>query len=228
MIVQAAVNAGATSIAYTYTEPTIFYELTYETAVLAREQGLKNIFVTSGYICEAPLRKLATVLDAVDVDLKFFKEQSYRRVSRVRMQPILEAIRLYRELGVWLEVTTLVIPGINDSDEELDNIAEFVHSVGAEIPWHVSQFHPAYKMLDRPITPLKTLRRAADSGRAAGLRYVYQGNAPGEDTQNTYCYNCNALLIGRHGYLMRGNRILHGRCPDCGTSIDGIGMSADK
>jgi len=227
-IVEAALAAGATSIAYTYTEPTIFYELAYDTAVLAREQGLKNIFVTSGYISEAPLRELATVLDAANVDLKFFKEKSYRRISRVRMQPILEAIRLYHELGVWLEVTTLVIPGVNDSDEELKAIAEFVHSVGVEVPWHVSQFYPAYKMLDRPVTPTKTLRRAGDIGRAAGLRYVYEGNVPGEKGENTYCYNCDSLLIDRYGFYVRSNRIRGGRCPECGVPIDGIGMAPDR
>ncbi|MEJ2406822.1 MAG: radical SAM protein, partial [Candidatus Thiodiazotropha sp.] len=142
-IVEAALTAGATSIAYTYTEPTIFYELAYDTAVLAREQGLKNIFVTSGYISEAPLRELATVLDAANVDIKFFKEESYRHISRVRMQPILDAIRLYHELGVWIELTTLVIPGLNDTEEELQAIADFVRSVGVEVPWHVSQFYPA-------------------------------------------------------------------------------------
>ena len=226
-IVEAALAAGASSIAYTYTEPTIFYELAYDTAVLAREQGLKNIFVTSGYINEAPLRELATVLDAANVDIKFFKEESYRHISRVRMQPILDAIRLYHELGVWLEVTTLVIPGINDSDEELKAIAEFVCSVGEEVPWHVSQFYPAYKMLDRPVTPMETLHRAGDIGRTAGLRYVYEGNVPGERGENTYCYNCNALLIDRYGFYVRANRIRNGRCPDCGAMIDGIGMGAE-
>ena len=224
-IIEAALAAGATSIAYTYTEPTIFYELAYDTAVLAREHGLKNIFVTSGYINEAPLRELATVLDSVNVDLKYFKEESYRHISRVRMQPILDAIRLYHELGVWVEVTTLVIPGVNDSDEELKEIAEFVHSVGVEVPWHVSQFYPAHKMLDRPVTPMETLRRAGDLGRAAGLRYVYEGNVPGEKGENTYCYKCNSLLIDRYGFYVRTNRIRDGACPDCGTSIDGIGMS---
>lgn len=227
-IVEAALAAGASSIAYTYTEPTIFYELAYDTAVLAREQGLKNIFVTSGYISEAPLRKLATVLDAANVDIKFFKEESYRHISRVRMQPILDAIRLYYDLGVWLELTTLVIPGINDSDEELEAIAEFVHSVGAEVPWHVSQFYPAYKMLDVPITPLETLRRAARIGRAVGLRYVYEGNVPGEKGEDTYCYHCNALLIDRYGFHVRTNRIHDGRCPECGAVIDGIGMSSRR
>jgi pyruvate formate lyase activating enzyme len=227
-IVEAALEAGATSIAYTYTEPTIFYELAYETAVLARENGLKNIFVTSGYISEAPLRELATVLDAANIDLKFFNEQSYRRISRVRMQPILDAIRLYHELGVWVEVTTLVIPGVNDSDEELNAIAEFVHSVAAEVPWHISQFYPAHKMLDRPVTPVETLRRAGEIGRSAGLRYVYEGNVPGEKGENTYCHRCNALLIDRYGFHVRSNRISAGSCPDCGVPIDGIGMSANS
>jgi pyruvate formate lyase activating enzyme len=227
-IVNAALSAGATAIAYTYTEPTIFYELAYDTAVLARKQGLKNIFVTSGYISEAPLRELVTVLDAVNVDIKFFKEESYRHTSRVRMQPILDAIRLYHELEVWLEVTTLVIPGINDSDAELKAIADFVYSVGREVPWHVSQFFPAYKMHDVPVTPLETLRRAGEIGRAAGLRYVYEGNVPGEPGEDTQCWQCGALLIDRYGFHVRANRIRAGCCPDCGAAIDGIGMSTDE
>lgn len=227
-LIEAALTAGASSVAYTYTEPTIFYELAYDTGVLATQRGLKNIFVTSGYINEAPLRELATVLDAANIDLKYFKEESYRRISRVRMQPILDAIRLYHELGVWVEVTTLVIPGVNDSDEELKDIAEFVRSVGVEVPWHVSQFYPAHKMLDRPVTPTETLRRAGDIGRAAGLRYVYEGNVPGEKGENTYCYECDALLIDRYGFYVRANRIRGEHCPDCGASIDGVGMSANR
>ena len=225
VIVGAALASGSTSIAYTYTEPTIFYELAYDTALLARKQGLKNIFVTSGQIDAAPLRELATVLDAANIDLKYFKEQSYQRISGVHMQPILDAIRLYRGLGLWVEVTTLVIPGVNDSDEELKAIAEFVCSVGAEIPWHVSQFHPTYKMLDRPITPLETLQRAGRIGRAAGLRYVYEGNVPGVKGEDTFCCHCGALLIDRYGFHVQSNRIRNGCCPDCGASIDGVGMS---
>jgi pyruvate formate lyase activating enzyme len=227
-IVEAALTAGATSIAYTYTEPTIFYELAYDTAVLAREQGLKNIFVTSGYISEEPLRELATVLDAANVDIKFFKEESYRHISRVRMQPILDAIRLYHELGVWIELTTLVIPGLNDTEEELQAIADFVRSVGVEVPWHVSQFYPAYKMRDVPVTPLETLRRAGEIGRAAGLRYVYEGNVPGEPGEDTNCWQCGALLIDRYGFHVRANRIHNGCCPDCGAAVDGIGMNQDE
>ncbi len=223
-IVDAALWSGASSIAYTYTEPTSFYELAYDTAVLARARGLKNVFVTNGFINEAPLRQIATVLDGVNVDLKFFKDENYRRISGARLQPILEAIRLYRQLGVWVEVTTLLIPGLNDSEDELQRMAAFVYSVGAEVPWHVTQFYPAYKMLDRPPTPLPTLRRARQIGLAAGLRYVYEGNVPGEGGENTYCYACKALLIQRYGFYLRNNRIRRSQCPDCGASIDGVAM----
>ena len=227
-IVKQALATGCGSIAYTYTEPTIFYELAYDTAVLAREHGLKNLFVTNGFTSAAPLRKLATVLDAANVDLKFFKPESYRKISRARLEPILDAIRLYRELGVWIEVTTLVIPGINDSDAELTGIAEFVRSVGPDVPWHVSQFYPGWKMLDRPVTPTATLRRAADIGRKAGLRYVYEGNVPGEPGESTYCYKCQTLLIDRFGFFVRKNVIVKSCCPNCGTRIDGVGMSRDE
>jgi pyruvate formate lyase activating enzyme len=225
-IVQAALASGCQSISYTFIEPTIFYELAFDTAVLARKQGLMNNFVSNGFISEAPVRELATVLDAINVDLKFFRDESYRRISRARLQPILDAIELYHELGVWTEVTTLVIPGLNDSDEELRQIAEYVRSVGAEVPWHVTAFYPAYEMRDRPPTDVATLRRAREIGLAAGLRYVYEGNRPGEGGENTYCYQCGALLIERYGFAIRQNRIgADACCPDCGTSIDGLGMA---
>jgi pyruvate formate lyase activating enzyme len=224
-IVHAALASGCSSISYTFTEPTIFYELAFDTAVLARQRGLMNNFVSNGFISEAPLRELATVLDAVNVDLKFFKEESYRHVSRARLQPVLDAIRLYHQLGVWVEVTTLVIPGLNDSDQELTQIAEFICSVGEEIPWHVTRFFPAYQLLDRPPTEVATLRRAGEIGRAAGLRYVYQGNVPGDGGENTRCYRCQALLVERYGFAVRQNRIHNNQCPDCGMKVDGLGMS---
>jgi pyruvate formate lyase activating enzyme len=225
-LVEAAIKTGCRSMSYTFIEPTIFYELAFDTAVLARERGLKNNFVTNGFIGQAALRELATVLDAANIDLKFFKEETYRRISRARLQPILDAIRLYHELGVWIEVTTLVIPGINDSDDELTSIAEFVRSVGPEVPWHVSAFFPAYKMTETPSTTVATLRRARDIGLAAGLRYVYEGNVPGEGGENTICYKCKTLLVERYGFFVRSNRIHEGRCPECGTQVDGIAMSA--
>lgn len=228
-IVQTALETGCISISYTFTEPTIFYELAYDTAVLAREKGLMNNFVSNGFISEAPLRELAQVLDGINVDLKFFREESYRHVSRGRLQPILDAIRLYHELGVWVEVTTLVIPRLNDSDEELQQIAGFIRSVGEDIPWHVTAFYPTYQMQDRPCTDVTTLRRAREIGLAEGLRYVYEGNVPGEGGENTYCYHCKALLIERYGFAVRQNRIREDSCcPDCGARIDGLGMSGAK
>lgn len=227
-IVTAALASGCQSVSYTYTEPTIFYELAYDTAVLAHERGLKNNFVTNGYINPAPLRQLATVLDAANVDLKFFSEESYRRISRARLGPILDAIRLYHELGVWVEVTTLVVPGLNDSDAELKAIAEFICGVSPAIPWHVSRFYPAWHMLDRPVTDAATLRRAREIGLKAGLKYVYEGNIPGEGGENTVCPNCGQLLIERYGFHVRQNRIRNGRCPECGEVIDGVGMSAES
>jgi pyruvate formate lyase activating enzyme len=225
-IVDLARGTGSRSIAYTYTEPTIFYELAYDTAALARAEGLKNIFVTNGFISEAPLREIARLLDAANVDLKFFRPESYRRIARARLEPVLAAIRLYRELGVWVEVTTLVIPGVNDSDEELRGIATFLSSIGQDVPWHVSLFYPAYKMTDRPPTPVATLRRAAEIGRQAGLRHVYEGNVPGGEGEDTRCHACKTLLIARSGFGILENRIANDRCPACGARVSGVGMSA--
>jgi len=227
-IVDGAVATGCKSIAYTYTEPTVFYELVYDTALLARNRGLKNVIVTNGFTGREALCELATVLDAANIDLKFFKPWSYAHISRARLDPILEAIRLYHDLGVWLEITTLIIPGVNDSDEELGGIADFVASIGPQIPWHVSRFYPAYKMLARQVTPIEALRRAAEIGRTAGLRYVYEGNVPGGQGENTYCYQCKALLIERYGFRVRKNRLSQGCCPDCGAKADGIAMSPEE
>ena len=129
-----------------------------------------------------------------------------------------------KELGIWLEVTTLIIPGLNDSEQELRNIARFVKSIGQEVPWHVTQFYPAYKLMDRPPTPIATLRQARDIGIKEGLRYVYEGNVPGEGGENTYCYGCGAILIERHGLILMRNRLQNGRCRECGVKIDGVGI----
>jgi pyruvate formate lyase activating enzyme len=221
-IVRSAKRVGARTIAYTYTEPTIFFELALDTATLAREQGLRNVFVSNGFVCEAPLRRLAGVLDAVNVDLKSLRDETYRHTCRARLAPILDAIRLYHELGVWTEVTTLIVPGLNDSDEELGQIADFIVSVDPAIPWHVSQFYPAWKMMDTPVTPIATLRRAREIGTRAGLRFVYEGNVPGSGSESTSCPSCGEMLIERYGLTMLSNRIESGACPNCGESIEGI------
>ena len=220
-IVEKAKRYGCRSIAYTYTEPTVFFEYAYETAKLASKEGIKNVFVTNGYITEEALRELAPYLDAANIDLKGFSEEFYRKVCGARLEPVLESIKLHRELGIWVEVTTLVIPTLNDSEEVLRGIAEFISGVGEDIPWHVSRFYPAYKLIDLPPTPLETLRKAREIGLEAGLKYVYQGNVPGEG-ESTYCHECGELLIQRYGYQVLLNKIEDSRCPYCGADIAGV------
>ncbi len=221
-VVTAAKNAGCETIAYTYTEPTIFYEFAYDTAVLARKQGIKNVFVSNGYMSSEAARQIAPYLDAINVDLKAFTDKFYKEICGARLEPVLETIRLMKSLGVWLEVTTLVIPGLNDGEQELHDIACFIESMGPEIPWHVSHFYPAYKLLDYPSTPVNTLRRAREIGLAEGLRYVYEGNVPGEGGENTYCYACSTPVIKRYGLTLKRNRLQDGKCPECGAQIDGL------
>ena len=220
-IVAAARQNGCRTIAYTYTEPTIFFEFAYDTARLARKEGICNVFVSNGYITEEAIRTLAPYLDAVNVDLKG-SEDMYRKICGGHLQPVLDAIKLYKSLGVWVEATTLVIPTLNDSEEEFRGIAEFIKSVGVDVPWHISQFYPAYKLPDLPPTPVTTLRKAREIGLDVGLRYVYEGNVPGEGGENTYCYQCGELLIRRYGFQILENKIRDSRCPKCGAKIDGI------
>ncbi|RJS70370.1 AmmeMemoRadiSam system radical SAM enzyme [Methanophagales archaeon] len=220
-IVAAARQYGCRTIAYTYTEPTIFFEFAYDTARLARKEGIYNVFVSNGYITEEAIRTLAPYLDAVNVDLKG-SEDLYRKICGGHLQPVLDAIKLYKSLGVWVEATTLVIPTLNDSEEEFRWIAEFIKSVGVDVPWHISQFYPAYKLPDLPPTPVTTLRKAREIGLDIGLRYVYEGNVPGEGGENTYCYQCGELLIRRYGFQILENKIRDSRCPKCGAKIDGI------
>jgi pyruvate formate lyase activating enzyme len=180
-IVEATKHYRCRSIAYTYTEPTIFFEYAYETAKIAKKKGIKNIFVTNGYITEEALRVMAPYLDAANIDLKSidlksFKDEFYRKVCGARLIPVLNAIKLYKELGIWIEITTLIIPTMNDSIKELREIAKFILSVGEEIPWHVSRFFPTYKLKDLPPTPVETLRNARKIGLKVGLRHVYLGN----------------------------------------------------
>jgi pyruvate formate lyase activating enzyme len=220
-IVDAAVYNNCESISYTYTEPTIFFEFAFDCARLAREKGVKNFFVSNGYTGPDAVRLIAPFLDANNIDLKG-SDKFYREICGARLAPVKETIRLMKELGVWVEVTTLVIPDLNDSEKDLTDIAEFICSVSPGIPWHVSQFYPTYKLMDKPRTPVETLRGACDIGRRAGLKYVYVGNVPGEEGENTCCPSCEELLIRRVGYRILKNKIKEGSCPNCGTAIEGI------
>ncbi len=222
-IVTHAVAAGCRSLAYTYTEPTIFFELALETAKVARDAGLKNIFVTNGFITPEALRMIAPFLDAANIDLKGFGESFYKRVCGASLTPILEAIRLYKEFGVWIELTTLLIPGRNDHEAELRELAGFMTSdLGDETPWHIIRFFPAYKMERVPITPLETLRRAEEIGRDAGLKHIYVGNVFEEDGENTTCAGCQEVVIRRTGLTLIENRLKGSACPRCQRPMAGV------
>lgn len=221
-IVEAAKQYQCESISYTYTEPTIFFEYAYQTAKLAKEAGLFNVFVTNGYMTQECLDTIDGFLDAANVDLKSFSDDYYKKVCGGRLEPVLESIKYMRNLNIWVEVTTLVVPSLNDSGRELNEIASFIASVGKEIPWHISRFHPDYKFMDNIPTPITTLKKAYKLGKDAGLRYVYLGNVPEEE--NTYCYNCGKLLISRIGFDVIEYRLKDSKCPECGTLLDGIGF----
>lgn len=223
-IVAAARAAGCSSIAYTYTEPTIFFEFACNTAILAHQAGIKNVFVSNGYMSAAAARRIAPLLDAVNIDLKAFTEKFYHKICGVRLKPVLKTIALMKSLGVWLEVTTLIIPGLNDGAQELAQIAGFVKGVGEEVPWHVSAFYPAYQLTNVPPTPPVTVRNAREIGLQAGLRHVYAGNVPGEAGAQTTCPGCGATVIERSGKGSVRNRLQSGRCPACGQTIAGVGL----
>jgi pyruvate formate lyase activating enzyme len=220
-LVEEARRNRCASISYTYTEPTIYFELAYDTAHMASGAGLKNVFVTNGYITPEALREIKPYLHAANIDLKGFRDDFYRTICGAKLQPVLDAIRLYREYGIWIEITTLIIPGHNDSDEELAGIARFIKTVGEDIPWHVSRFHPTYRLIDKPPTPVETLQRARQIGLQEGLRYVYEGNVPGEG-EDTLCWSCKKKLIERIGFSVQKNTIHGGKCGYCGAKIDGV------
>jgi pyruvate formate lyase activating enzyme len=223
-IVAAAVRSGCKSIAYTYTEPTIFMELCDDCGRLAKKQGLANVFVSNGYQTIEAIDFADDWLDGINVDLKAFTDDYYKRLCKAHLQPVLDTIKyIAKETNIWLEITTLLIPGENDSDDELRKLTEFiVGEAGADVPWHISRFYPQYKHLDAVPTPTEVLERAEQIGREAGLRYIYLGNVPGAKSESTFCYNCGRVLIERIGYRISANHIANGKCPDCGTRIAGV------
>ncbi len=222
-VVREAELSGALSISYTYTEPTVFFEFAYDCARLAKQRGLKNVFVSNGYTSPEATRAIAPYLDGNNIDLKG-DDNFYRKIAGARLEPVLDTIRLMKELGVWVEVTTLIIPGLNDSEDCLRGIAGFIKSVDPSIPWHVTQFYPTYQLTQRPRTPVETLRKARELGLKTGLKYVYEGNVPGEGGENTYCPHCGELLIERYGFSLLRINMKDSRCTRCNTPIDGIGM----
>jgi pyruvate formate lyase activating enzyme len=221
-IVSLARENRCKSIAYTYTEPTIYFEYAYETAALARQEGIKNVFVTNGYMTGEALKTIQPYLDAANVDLKSFREKFYKEVCGAKLKPVLESLALMKKLGIWVEITTLVVPTLNDSDEEFKEIAQFILSLGPEVPWHISAFYPTYKMLNLPRTPASLLHRAREIGMGAGLRYVYCGNIPGEEGEDTFCPSCGRKVIERVGFRVIRNDVVAGECRHCRAKIEGV------
>ena len=220
-IVEHAVRYKCKSISYTYTEPTVFFEYALDTARLAKDAGLKNIFVSNGYMSPEALRMIEPYLDACNIDLKSFRDDFYKNHCGARLAPVLESLKLIRDMGIWLEVTTLVITGENDSDEELRDIAGFMKGeLGSGVPWHVSRFFPMYQMAHHPMTDVSSIERALAAGREAGLQFVYAGNV--DFAQYTLCPKCGEAVIRRRGYATELSGIKEGRCEKCGTEICGI------
>ncbi len=220
-IVADAMSNHCRSISYTYTEPTIFFELAYDTAKIANSKGLKNIFVTNGFMTGECLQMIRPYLDGANVDLKSFSEDFYKNRTGGRLKPVLASIKKMFEYGIWIEVTTLLIPGLNDSYEELENIAKFLSGISASIPWHISAYYPQYKSNIGP-TQVKSIIKAIEIGKKAGLKYVYGGNIHGSKYENTACSNCGKEIIKRTGYLITDYSIKDGCCTNCGNQIDGV------
>ena len=225
-VVAAAKKTACRSIAYTYTEPTIFFEYGYDTARLARDAGIANVYVSNGYMSAEMLELFHPWLDAANIDLKVFRDETYRKHVGARLQPVLDSLKRIHDYGIWLEVTTLVIPGVNDDPAELQAIADFIsRELGPDTPWHVSRFYPQYKMRTIPPTPPATLQQAEEIGRAAGLNHVYPGNLAAR--ADTCCPACGRVVIERNGFVVSNNRVnSQGCCPDCGATIAGVGLGA--
>ena len=219
-VVAQAKEYGCQSIAYTYTEPTMFFEYAYDVAALSKESGLRNVFVSNGYTGEEAAKKIMPILDANNIDLKG-DDEFYKRVCGARLEPVKRNIELMWGAGVWVEVTTLIIPGYNDSEVQLRGIAEFLAGVSPDLPWHVSGFYPMYKLKDASPTGVEALRRGVHIGHEAGLKYVYAGNIPGEN-EDTKCPECSEALVERSSYRVMKNSVVDGHCPKCGAAIAGV------
>ncbi len=221
-LVRRTLESGCHSIAYTYTEPTVWFEYALETSKIAAEAGIYNIFVTNGYIAPEPLQMIAPVLNAANIDLKGFNEDFYQRVCGARLNKVLESIREYKRLGIWIEITTLVIPGENDDAEQLNGIARFIaEELGPDTPWHISRFFPCHKMQNHPTTPTDSLKLAVEAGERYGLRYLYEGNVSG-GRESTICPFCGVLAIERNGYKIARINMHEGTCNSCGKKLAGI------
>lgn len=222
-VVEEAMKGSCASIAYTYSEPTTFYEYVFETASIARKAGIKNIMKSNGYINPEPLKKLCSVIDAANIDLKSFNETTYLKLSGAKLQPILESLKSYRDMGVWLEITHLIVPSYTDKPGEIRDMCIWLKNNGfSSTPIHFSRFYPMHKLEQLPPTPLQILKQAHDIAIEEGLNYVYTGNAPGNELADTICPQCNTPVVSRKGFSITGNTITGGKCGKCGSRVEGI------
>jgi pyruvate formate lyase activating enzyme len=221
-LVKTALKTHAQSISYTYTEPTIYFELMLETATLAKESGLKNVMVTNGYTGGPALEMIAPYMDGANVDLKAFSEEFYKKYCGARLAPVLETIRTMKQKNIWVELTTLLIPGLNSDLAEIKELISFILSVDEHIPWHVSRFYPQYKLNDVPPTDPGTIGGVLKTAKEMGLQYLYAGNISSEQWENTSCPQCGTMLIQRRGYFTRVLELSKGKCGSCGHVIPGV------
>lgn len=221
-LVDYAVTKKIPALAFTYNEPTVFFEYAYDAMKLAKNHNLKTVFVSNGYQSSVAVEKLRGLLDAINIDLKSMNPDFYRKTCKAKLQPVLDNIRRFNAAGVWVELTTLLIPGRNDADAEVLAAAEFIASVDPKIPWHLTAFHPDFQMHDAQATPLQTLQKSYQIAKDAGLKYVYVGNIPDPKLENTYCENCTTLLVRRQGYDVTIERLANGMCLACGQKIPGL------
>jgi len=225
MIVKKAISTGNTSISYTYTEPTVFFELMLATSRIASEKGLMNIMVTNGYMSPEALDVIFPFLDAANVDLKAYDDDFYRKYCGARLKPVKNTLRLMKKAGIWIEITTLLIPGLNDDRSKLADLATFIaEELGPETPWHISRFHPQHRMTDRPPTSADLIREVRLTGLEKGLKYVYTGNLPGDEGENTFCSSCGQTIIQRAGYRIDNIRIKNNCCMFCGVFVEGLDL----
>ncbi len=222
-LVTEAKEAGCPVIAYTYSEPTIFYEYMLETARLAKKEGIKNIMHSAGYINEAPLRQLVKYLDAANIDLKGFTNDYYSQMSEATLEPVLRTLKILKEEGVHLEITNLVLPGYNDDAATITRMCLWIkENLGSDTPLHFSRFTPMYKMVALSPTPVDTLNNARQIALDCGLKYVYIGNVWGNPGENTYCPRCKKMVIKRAGFSVLENHLVNGRCAFCRQNIEGV------
>jgi len=222
-MVDLAIEYNCPSIAYTYTEPVVFYEYMFDIAKAAQKRGIRNVMITNGYILPEPMEALLPYLDGVKIDLKSYSEKFYKEICDGELKPVLDTIKQIHKDGTWLEIVYLVVPTLNDSEEELRALSNWIfNEVGPDVPVHFSRFHPQYKLTNLPPTPVKTLEMAADITSDAGMKFVYVGNVAGDERERTYCPTCGKLLIYRIGYMISQNNIENGKCNECKTPIPGV------